>query len=274
MDVRNRPRAFAERLANLQRPRLIIGQTARSAVRVGERLEVSVRLAGAPEPPAGARLVWCFANETGEAVLGPEPTTIALSARALDAIAVVPLELEASDVKARLLSRNALELGVVPSLVGAAPSLVPIDDAASNTLAAIGWPTHAVSADAAEVLLATRLTTPVREPLIAGRRVVLIANSVDALIDPARKLPLNDRHNFPMMLLRERAERPWDGQWMGAFTWRRTEGPWSGLPAGPMLDEHWSGLLPDHVLTGFPSTGFGGLVDAGLAVGWLHHAAL
>ena len=60
---------------------------------------------------------------------------------------------------------------------------------------------------------------------------------------------------------------------MGAFTWRRMEGPWSCLPGGPMLDEHWSGLLPNHVLTGFPATAFGGLVDAGVAVGWLHHAA-
>ena len=75
------------------------------------------------------------------------------------------------------------------------------------------------------------------------------------------------------MLLRERAGTPWDGQWMGAFAWRRTDGPWSGLPGGPMLDEHWTGLLPNYVLTGFPSTAFGGLVDAGVAVGWLHHAA-
>ena len=140
-------------------------------------------------------------------------------------------------------------------------------------LAAIGWPNRAATAEDADVLLATRLTTPVREALIAGRKVVLVANSADALIDPERKLPLNDRHNFPMMLLRERAGTPWDGQWMGAFTWRRMDGPWSPLPGGPMLDEHWSGLLPNHVLTGFPSTAFGGLVDAGVAVGWLHHAA-
>ena len=119
----------------------------------------------------------------------------------------------------------------------------------------------------------TRLTTPVREALLAGRKVVLIANSPDALIDPQRNLPLNDRHNFPSMLLRERAGTPWDGQWMGAFCWRRMDGPWSGLPGGPMLDEHWAGLLPGHVLTGFPSTAFGGLVDSGVAVGWLHHAA-
>ena len=103
--------------------------------------------------------------------------------------------------------------------------------------------------------------------------MALIANSADALVDPERKLPLNDRHNFPSMLLRERAGTPWDGQWMGAFAWRRTDGPWSGLPGGPMLNEHWTGLLPDHVLTGFPSTAFGGLVDSGIAAGWLHHAA-
>jgi hypothetical protein len=272
MDVRNRPRVFAERLANLQQPWLVIAQTARTAVRVGERFEVSVRLAGAAEPPNGVRLKWRFGAETGEAALGPNATTIALSAGAADAIAIIRLELEARASKGRILSRNALELCVVPPL-GAAPSLFPVDGAAASLLATIGWPDCATTAEDAEVLLATRLTTSIREALIAGRKVVLVANSAGALIDPERKLPLNDRHNFPSMLLRERAGTPWDGQWMGAFTWRRMEGPWSGLPGGPMFDEHWSGLLPNHVLTGFPSTAFGGLVDAGVAVGWLHHAA-
>jgi glycosyl hydrolase family 2 len=273
MDVRNHPRAFAERLAELQRPRLIIAQTPRTVVRAGERFEVSVRLAGAVEPPEGTRLKWRFANESGEAALGAEPTTIVLSAGAADAVAIVALELEAREGEAPVvLSRNVLELCVAPSLDGG-PSLFPIDEAASNLLAAIGWPSRSATAEDAEVLLAMRLTSPVREALIAGHKVVLIANSSEALIDPERKLPLNDRHNFPSMLLRERPGAPWDGQWMGAFTWRRTDGPWSGLPGGPMLDEHWTGLLPYHVLTGFPSTAFGGLVDAGVAVGWLHHAA-
>ncbi len=274
MDVLNHPRAFAGKLAELQRPWLVIARAARTAIRAGERFEVSVRLAGAAEPPEGARLVWRFGDEGGEAALGAEPTTIALAAGAAEAIAIVPLELEARDAKGRaVLSRNTLELCVVPPLAGAAPPLVPIDAAASSLLAAIDWPNHAASEEQADVLIATRLTTPVREALLAGRKVLLIANSADALIDPERDLPLNDRHNFPSMLLRERAGTPWDGQWMGAFSWRRTDGPWSGLPGGPMLDEHWRGLLPGHVLTGFPSTAFGGLVDAGVAVGWLHLAA-
>ena len=273
MDVRNRPRAFAERLANLQQPWLIIAQTSRTALRAGGRFEVSVRLAGAAELPEGAWFKWRFADARGDAALGAEPTTVTLSAATADMIAIVPLELEAHDGKGRVLSRNALELCVVPPLDDAAPALFPIDEAASDTLSAIGWPHRAATAEDAEIVLATRLTTPVREALLAGRKVVLIANSPDALIDPQRNLPLNDRHNFPSMLLRERAGMPWDGQWMGAFTWRRMEGPWSGLPGGPMLDEHWTGLLPGHVLTGFPSTAFGGLVDSGVAVGWLHHAA-
>jgi Glycosyl hydrolases family 2, sugar binding domain/Glycosyl hydrolases family 2 len=274
MDVQNHPRAFAERLINLQQPWLIIAQTAHTAVRAGERFEISVRLAGAAELPDGTRLKWRFADQSGEAALGREPITVVLSAGAADAIAIVPLELEARERKGRvLLSRNAMELCVVPPLRDAAPSLFPVDATASGLLAAIGWPNRAATVDEAEVLIATRLTTPVREALLAGRKVLLIANSSDALIDPERKLPLNDRHNFPSMLLRERAGTPWDGQWMGAFTWRRMEGPWSALPGGPMLDEHWSGLLPNHVLTGFPTTAFGGLVDAGVAVGWLHHAA-
>ena len=273
MDVRNRPRAFAERLADLQRTWLIIAQAARTAVRAGERFEVSVRLAGAPEAPDGARLKWRFANEGGEAALGPNPATIGLSAGAASAIAIVPLELEARDGKVRVLSRNTMELCVVPPLAGAAPSLFSLDSAASGALAAIGWPNRAATAEDAETLVATRLTSAVRTLLIGGHKIVLIANSADALVDPQQKLPLSDRHNFPSMLLRKRAGMPWDGQWMGAFTWRRMEGPWSDLPGGPMFDEHWSGLLPNHVLTGFPSTAFGGLVDAGVAVGWLHHAA-
>ena len=273
MDVKNHPRSFAERLANLQGPWLVIAQARRTAVRAGDRFDVSVRLAGAVETPEGARLAWRFADKSGEAALGPAPTTITLTAGAAEAIAVVPLELEARDGGGRLLSRNEMELCIVPPLRGSAPALFPIDGAAWRALAAIGWPNRAATSEDAEIVLATRLTTAVRASLIAGRRVVLIANIVDALIDPQRKLPLNDRHNFPSMLLRERAGTPWDGQWMGAFAWRRTDGPWSSLPGGPILDEHWTGLLPNHVLTGFPSTAFGGLVDAGVAVGWLHHAA-
>jgi hypothetical protein len=172
-----------------------------------------------------------------------------------------------------LLSRNNLELCVVPHLRGPTPSLHGMDAAAQSILAALDWPNRALSPNDADVILATRLTTPVLEALLAGRKALLVANSPDALVDPERNLPLSDPHSFPKMELKRRKGTPWDGQWMGAFVWRRTDGLWAALPNGPMLDEHWAGLLPDYVLTGFLSTAFGGLVDAGVAVAWLHKAA-
>ena len=273
MDVRNRPRAFASQLATLQQRWLVIARAARTAVRAGETFEVTVRLAGAADAPHGATLAWAFGQAEGTLALGAEPAFLALAAPSLDAVEVVPLTLEARDSEGRMLSRNALEFCIVPPLSGSPPSLFPMDEQAAAALEALGWPNRSADASQADTLLATRLTTPVREALLDGRKVVLLANSDDALTDPERNLPQGDRHNFPQMLLRRRDGSPWDGQWMGSFTWRRVDGPWSALPNGPMLDEHWIGLTPNHVLTGFPSTAFQGLVDAGVAVGWLHLAA-
>ncbi len=273
MDVRNNPRAFAGRLANLQQPWLAVARPPRTVLRAGERLDVPVRLAGVAEPPDGARIVWRFGGQSGTAAIGAEPITLELRAGAADAIEIVHLELEARDRDGGLLSLNAVEFCVVPPLREPAPALFPLDGATRRALGAIGWPNFAAAMEGADMVVATRLTTPAREALLAGRKVLVIANTPDALIDPQRGLPRNDRHNFPSMLLRSRAGTPRDGQWMGAFSWRRTDGPWAGLPNGPLLDEYWAGLLADYVLTGFPSTAFAGLVDSGMAVGWLHLAA-
>ena len=50
---------------------------------------------------------------TAEAALGRDPTMIAPIAGAAEAIAIVPLELEARDGKGRVLSCNTLELCVM-----------------------------------------------------------------------------------------------------------------------------------------------------------------
>jgi hypothetical protein len=273
MDVRNNPRRFAERLANLQQPWLVVARPARTAIGEGESLEVAVRLAGAGEIPRGAQLAWRFGEEGGVSPLSADPVAILLKGAAVDCIEVRDLELEAFDVAGQRLSRNVLEFCIVPRLESPAPALYPVDRGAEDVLTATAYPQRAASLSSADVALATRLSTPVRELLLAGRKVLLIANQIDALVDPDRTLPASDLHNFPTMELAAREGTAWDGRWMGAFSWRRTDGPWAGLPNGPMLDEHWSGLLPNHVLRGFRSTAFGGLVDAGVAVAWLHKAA-
>jgi hypothetical protein len=151
--------------------------------------------------------------------------------------------------------------------------LAPLDEGAIEVLTALRWPSVAQSAEPAAVLLASRLSARVREMLLAGREVVLIANSEHALVDPEQPPHRSDRHNFPRMQIRKREGTPWDGRWMGAFAWRRTDDAWSALPGGPLLDEHWCGLTPNFVLTGFLSTAYTGLIDAGVVVGWLQASA-
>lgn len=278
MDARNHKRAFAGRLAELQRSWLPVGRPPRTALRPGERVDIPVRLAGVGDVPPGATLGWRFAGVAGTAPVATAGgravvQTISLTAPPAAAIATHDLVLEARDGSGALLGANRVAFCVVPPLGEGAPALLAADAGAAAVLAAVGWPRLAASAETAGVVLATRLTTAVREQLLAGRKVLLVANAAEALVDPTRDLPHPDPFNFPKMELRAREHSYWDGRWMGAFSWRRLDGPWAGLPGGPMLDEHWQGLLPRHVLTGFRSTAFGGLVDAGMAVAWLHKAA-
>lgn len=273
MDANNNPRRFAERLANLQKTWLVVGRTPRSSIGCGERISVQVRLCGAGDVPAGTVLNWSFADQAGTMMLSDTAKTLEIIGPAADMICVRNLELDVRDSAGVQLSTNMVEMCVVPKLVGEVPKFFAADTAAADLLTALDWSSNAASAEYADVILATQLTTPVRELLLDGRKVLLIANDTKALVDPTRTLPYPDLVNFPKMEVKERDGTFWDGRWMGAFSWRRTDGPWAGLPNGPMLDEHWAGLVPQHVLTGFRSTAFGGLIDAGMAVAWLHKAA-
>ena len=272
MDARNRPRRFAHGLANLHTPWLVMARTPCTAIAGGAGFEVELRLVG-PSSAPGARIAWRWLEQAGEVAAGAEPATISLAAPEGQRVRLADLELQAFAADGSSLSRNRMELCLAGALVGDVPALAPMDEAAAAVLSALRWPRIAARDDPSATRLATRLTTPAREQLLAGRRVVLIANADDALTDPERNMPAGDGHNFPRMQLRRREGTPWDGRWMGGFGWRRTDGPWANLPGGAMLDEHWQALAPDHVLTGFLSTSYTGLVDSGVVVGWLHHAA-
>ncbi len=272
MDVQNNLRRFAHRLAGLQTDWLVIARAPRTMLRAGETLAVPVRLSGAAAAPKGATLEWRFGAKAGAAPLSDQASSIAIVAPTGGGFQALSLELTARGADGAVLSRNAMEFCVAPALANVS-RLFACDEGAAGLLKALAWPNVAARADEGATVLATRLSTPVREMVLAGRNVLVIANSADALVDPARKLPVSDRHNFPTMELRAREGTPWDGRWMGAFTWRRTDGAWADLPGGAMLDGHWAGLMPKHVLTGFMSTAFGGLIDSGMAVGWLHKAA-
>ena len=162
MDARNNPRRFADRLAALQTPWLVIARTRRTAIAAGESVEMEARLAG-PGEVAGARISWRFGAARGEIAASPTPTKFVVAAPTSSGL--VDLELEARDAGGHLLSRNRVEFCVVAPIVEA-PALFPLDEGAARLLAALRWPNVATAPESAATLLATRLTTPARKRIL------------------------------------------------------------------------------------------------------------
>lgn len=272
MDERNTLRSFAPQLEALQRASLVIARPPFTSLASEGSIDIPLRLASRAGTCGPTRLRWSFGSASGEleagaSASGSAEAVLSLEVPAAKAIRTIDLRLEAVDSSGGVEGRNIYQFCLVPRHADLT-ALTPADDRAGALLDEIAYPTASDG-----TLLATQLTSAVREHLLAGRKVLLIANDADALQDPDRKLPAADPFNFPKMLLQQRDGTPWDGRWMGAFCWRRVDGPWSRFPNGPMLDEHWTGLLPRYVLTGFRSTAYAGLVDAGITVGWLHKSA-
>jgi len=78
---------------------------------------------------------------------------------------------------------------------------------------------------------------------------------------------------LPNMGLVARHGTLWRGDWIAGFSWIRRDGPFADLPGGPLLDISFDRVVPHHVLTGFRTWEFGGPVQSGLVVGWVHKPA-
>jgi hypothetical protein len=77
----------------------------------------------------------------------------------------------------------------------------------------------------------------------------------------------------PNIGLHRRDGTMWRGDWIASFSWLRRDGAFAAIPGGPMLDVSFDKVVPHHVMTGFRSWEYEGLVHAGVVVGWLHKPA-
>lgn len=107
----------------------------------------------------------------------------------------------------------------------------------------------------ADVAIVTTLDDACREFLLRGGRVLLLAESEDAL-----------QTNIPGLGIKARTATPWQGDWASSFGWHRFE----SLPTDHVVNFAFADLAPDHVILGFPPREFALDVYAGLFVGWIH----
>jgi len=182
----------------------------------------------------------------------------------------VPLPVDAVgrevDVQVRWLDEGGQTLAAdsaalsCPQAATVRPALHVVDDEPlADALAALDYP---LAADETAIWVARNFTPACREAVKQGGRLLLITDGADE-----QSLPVG--HVFL------RAGTSWQGDWASSFSWLRRDGPFAGLPGGPLLDMGFEPVMPTAVLAGLPAWLMRDQSWAGLAVGWLHkHVSL
>jgi hypothetical protein len=107
----------------------------------------------------------------------------------------------------------------------------------------------------AKVAAVTVLDDSLRDFILRGGRVLLLAEDEDAL-----------QMYIPGLKIKERDDSVWQGDWASSFGWHR----FGKLPTGGTVNFAFAGLTPEHILSKFSTHDFAFNVYAGLFIGWLH----
>lgn len=282
LDMERNPRVFQSAFAAINADVVIVPKLTRYSVWEDEACQVAVRIAnGSPRFLQGLTLVWADASghETGSAALADvssgsvsEPLDIEIRMSSGAAGRVEKIQFYLRDQSSQTVASNFAEVMVLPRR--AVPDLT-VDangPATAELLSGLGY--RQASGPDASLIVTRRLTLDHLAALAAGRNVLLLANSSDALTvdDPAR----SHRHprRFPRLQLVKRAGSPWIGEWASAFSWLRRSGAFARIPGSPMIGQAFDAVIPTHVVTGFKLFEFTEAVQAGVVVGWVQKPAV
>ena len=146
------------------------------------------------------------------------------------------------------------DMYVLPELTPTTESLTIYSPGLRAPLEKLGYSvTDEISQAKAAVV--TLLDDSLREFVLRGGRVLLLAEDEDAL-----------QMHIPGLKILEREDTAWQGDWANSFGWHRFD----KLPTGGVVNFAFAGLTPEHVIGNFSSRDFAFHVYAGLFIGWLH----
>ena len=186
---------------------------------------------------------------------------------------------------------NQVQIAVYPPRQTAGLAKLAVQDPGLASHArALGY--AVVPTEQADVVLAHALDAADIARLQAGARYLVLADGtmktmgnlrLDAgrreqpflnIIDDTPGLPMAAESQSPNINLIARAGTMWRGDWIAGFSWIRRDGPFATIPGGPLVDLSMSDVIPHHVMTGFRTWEYGGAVQAGIVVGWVHKPAV
>ncbi|HEY4202210.1 MAG TPA: glycoside hydrolase family 2 TIM barrel-domain containing protein [Devosiaceae bacterium] len=297
LDINRNPRAFHDRFHEVNADIVIVPRVDRYAGWAGETLTVDLGIAtGGHSIPAGATLSWS-GPISGSAKV---PATQALALADLGKIELrLPKLAKAERISVRfrleaggkVLSENTLELSVYPERqTTSLPSISAEDTRLAGHLAALGYKVDTPAR--ADLRIVNALAAADIEAMRAGARYLVLADGsakthrnlrtdIPEGEAPYRKM-IVDSHNLPVGIdqqlpgigLVTRDGTMWRGDWIANFSWIKREGAFAALPGGPLLDPSFDRVVPHHVMTGFRSWEYEGLVHGGVVIGWIQKPAV
>lgn len=262
------PKVYAEELARIQRPDVVLAIMPKHNFTAGEIAEAELTLSHySSRSLKGATLFWrTNIGPSGHVDIGQElepgsvlalgriamPTTSAQQVRA------ARLYLELRDASARVIAGNQYEFNVFP--VRAPLNLdIRLYDQAGRMPGLLNQLTasrYKVS-DSAAVMLTTGWDERVDEFVRGGGRALVIADSGDALA------------NLPIQM-KERKDA-YDGNWVSNFAWIDPHSPvFQSMTFAPILGWEAAAVTPHFVLRGIKPEQYDDVL-AGMFYGWINN---
>jgi hypothetical protein len=272
LDMERNPRIFHEVFHTINADSIIVPTWTRVSYWADEVARIGVAIAhGGPRPLAAATL-WAGldGNEicTTKTPTIESPTVVELGEMEIpipnhNQSKMRRVNLELRSEEGDVLARNYLDLAAIaprdPSALGVA--VWSPDPAVRERLRLLGCNLSPSSTEAVVVVATTPeewLAAFVRD----GGRLVFLPNS---------ECPLYPFFpHWQNVKIVARNGTVWRGDWASSFAWLRRRGAFSLIPGGPLLDESFDRVIPQHVITGCNLLDFQARVHAGLVVGWIH----
>jgi hypothetical protein len=271
LDIWRRTKSGSGRMADVQRPRVIVPRVGKHAVWDTQHQEIGLWFSNFGDPlPAGGRVEWRTpAGDRGMLVV---PASGSATVLALGSITVPPMRVERTGqirVDFQVLDANGVEVArnhtlyaVYPFPRGTDSVQVEIHDPAGRLKALAGAPGIAAGPGGGDrVVIAATVDDAVKRFLRAGRSVVCLVDS--QTVFPA---------GFPLTVL-NRDTGGYDGNWASALNWvRDVPALRAPFPSAPRLGWETDITGLPLALRGVPDDKFTDVL-AGLFVGWLHSSA-
>ena len=275
IDMYRNPKIYAADLAKIQQPDVILARTPKTNYTSGERIQLATLLSHySNKELSGARVSWKITSGTsGHFEIGKSIERA--SVEALTPVSFVAPNVDKPrreqffvEVRARddaLIAENSYDFFIFPKLAPAQKTaLILHDPTGSNALAGkLASAGYNVSADAGskKLMIATVYDDAVERHLRGGGRVIVLANSKEAL--PAR-LPLK---------VMPRAGSDLDGNWVTNFNWiKRDAAPFRDVAFAPILGFESSTTVPRYVIQNVRAEDYADVMS-GIFYGWLNNNA-